>query len=70
MKHGSNLSDNFPQSRVSSQCKSTLVVIVPTMADYEALTRRLFFGNRNIRKFKTFVVMDRVKVGLSVPTDL
>ncbi|MBO9126586.1 MULTISPECIES: hypothetical protein [unclassified Rhizobium] len=23
MKHGSNLSDNFPQSRVSSQCKST-----------------------------------------------
>ena len=26
MKHGSNLSDNFPQSRVSSQCKSTNTV--------------------------------------------
>lgn len=24
MKHGSNLSDNFPQSRVSFQCKSTV----------------------------------------------
>lgn len=55
---------------VTGETDFVLVVIVPTMADYEALTRRLFFGNRNIRKFKTFVVMDRVKVGLSVPTDL
>lgn len=46
-----------------------LVVIVPTMGDYEAFTRRMFFGNPNIRKFRTFVTMDRVKVGLSVPVD-
>lgn len=46
-----------------------LVVIVPTMADYEAFTRRMFFGNPNIRKFRTFVTMDRVKVGLSVPVE-
>ena len=44
-----------------------LVVIVPTMADYEAFTRRMFFGNANIRRFRTFVTMDPVKVGLSVP---
>ena len=28
MKHGSNLSDNFPQSRVSSQCKSTILAFI------------------------------------------
>ena len=44
-----------------------LVVIVPTMADYEAFTRRMFFGNANIKRFRTFVTMDPVKVGLSVP---
>ena len=45
-----------------------MIVVVPTMADYEELTRRLFFGNNNVRKFRTFVAMDRIKVGLSVPT--
>ena len=44
-----------------------LVVVVPTMTAYEALTRRLFFGNNNVKRFRTFVAMDRVKVGLSVP---
>jgi DNA-binding Lrp family transcriptional regulator len=44
-----------------------LVVLVPSMAAYEALTRRLFFADTNIRKFKTFVAMDRVKTGLRVP---
>jgi Lrp/AsnC family leucine-responsive transcriptional regulator len=44
-----------------------LVVLVPSMAAYEALTRRLFFDNANIRKFRTFVAMDRVKAGLAVP---
>jgi hypothetical protein len=36
------------------------------MTAYEALTRRLFFGN-NVKRFRTFVAMDRVKVGLAVP---
>lgn len=46
-----------------------LVVIVPTMADYEAFTRRMFFGNPNIKKFRTFVTMDPVKVSLAVPIE-
>jgi hypothetical protein len=37
------------------------------MADYEALTRRLFFGNNTVKRFRSFVSMDRVKVGLTVP---
>src|SRR4029453_17010859 len=44
-----------------------LVMLVPNMEAYEALTRRLFFGNNNVKRFRTLVAMDRVKVGLSVP---
>lgn len=52
---------------VTGEIDFVLVVLVETMGAYEALTRRLFFGNNNVRKFRTFVAMDRVKVGLSVP---
>lgn len=44
-----------------------MVITVPTTAGCEALTRRLFFGNTNVKRFRTFVAMDRVKVGLGVP---
>ena len=44
-----------------------LVIVCPSMAHYEALTRRLFFGANNVKRFKTFVAMDRVKVGLAAP---
>ncbi|WP_425336251.1 Lrp/AsnC family transcriptional regulator [Sinorhizobium garamanticum] len=52
---------------VTGEADFILVIVVATMADYEALTRRLFFGNHNVKKFRTFVAMDRVKVGLTVP---
>ncbi|MBZ6079148.1 Lrp/AsnC family transcriptional regulator [Microvirga puerhi] len=52
---------------VTGEADFVLVVVVPTMGDYEALTRRLFFGNNNVKRFRTFVAMDRVKVGLAVP---
>ena len=51
---------------VTGDADFVLVICVPTMADYEKLTRRLFFENANVKKFRTLVVMDRVKVGLSV----
>ena len=52
---------------VTGEADFVLVILVPTMGAYEALTRRLFFGNNNVRRFRTFVAMDRVKVGLTVP---
>ena len=52
---------------VTGEADFMLVVIVPSMADYEALTKRLFFANNNVKRFQTSVAMDRVKVGLSVP---
>ncbi|MCV9997235.1 Lrp/AsnC family transcriptional regulator [Pararhizobium sp. YC-54] len=51
---------------VTGEADFVLVIVVPSMADYEALTRRLFFGNNNVKRFRTFVAMDRVKVGLNV----
>ncbi|PWE53895.1 AsnC family transcriptional regulator [Metarhizobium album] len=53
---------------VTGEADFVLVIVVPSMADYEALTRRLFFGNNNVKRFRTFVAMDRIKVGLGVPT--
>ena len=53
---------------VTGEADFVLVIVVPSMADYEALTRRLFFGNNNVKRFRTFIAMDRIKVGLGVPT--
>lgn len=44
-----------------------LVVVVPTMGAYEALTRRLFIGNDKVKRFESFVTMERIKVGLALP---
>lgn len=44
-----------------------LVVTAADVADYERLSRELFFGDRNIKKFQTQFVLEPVKVGLSVP---
>ncbi|MGX5850694.1 Lrp/AsnC family transcriptional regulator [Mesorhizobium sp. PL10] len=52
---------------VTGEADFILVITVADMSAYEALTRRLFFDSKNVRKFRTFVAMDRVKVGLTVP---
>ncbi len=44
-----------------------LIITASDMDDYEAFTRSCFFDNSNIRNFQTNVVMDPVKVGLTVP---
>ena len=54
---------------VTGEVDFILLVIVRTMADYEAITRRLFFSNKNVKRFRSFVAMDRVKVGLNVVLD-
>jgi DNA-binding Lrp family transcriptional regulator len=52
---------------VTGEADFILIIVVRSMAEYEALTRRLFFENNNVKRFRTFVSMDRVKVGLTVP---
>ncbi|MDD1792828.1 Lrp/AsnC family transcriptional regulator [Enterovibrio makurazakiensis] len=46
-----------------------LIVTAADMAGYDTFTREAFFDNANIKSFQTNVVMDPVKVGLSVPID-
>lgn len=52
---------------VTGETDFILIVVVPSMTDYEKLTRRIFFSNRNIKNFRTFVTMDIVKLGLAIP---
>lgn len=42
-------------------------ITASTMAEYEALTERLFGGDDNIRRFRTSVALTCLKVGLHVP---
>ncbi|WP_210604162.1 Lrp/AsnC family transcriptional regulator [Brevibacterium oceani] len=52
---------------VAGEWDFVLILLVKDMAEYTELTRQLFFGNDNIRRFSTQVVMDAAKVGLTVP---
>lgn len=52
---------------VTGQVDIVLLVTVADMAGYDELTRRLFLGNPNLRKFRTLVVMNALKTGLAVP---
>jgi Lrp/AsnC family transcriptional regulator, leucine-responsive regulatory protein len=52
---------------VTGEVDFVLVLTVSNMAEYETLTRELFFAEGNVKKFRTLVVMDRSKVSLEVP---
>lgn len=52
---------------VTGESDFVLVINAASMSDYEDVTRRLFFSQKNIRSFRTRVVMDAVKVSLQVP---
>lgn len=44
-----------------------LIMATGDMQEYEALTRTLFFESGNVRRFRTFVAMERLKASLNVP---
>lgn len=46
-----------------------VIMTAKDMKDYEEFTRQYFFQNSNIQRFRTNVVMDSVKVTLSVPVE-
>lgn len=52
---------------VTGEVDFVLLMLVRTMAEYEELTRSLFFENEIVRKFRTFVSMDRVKSNMEIP---
>ncbi|AOJ42464.1 hypothetical protein WJ23_31905 [Burkholderia lata] len=46
-----------------------LILCCRDMAEYTALTRSLFFAEGNVKSFRTFVAMERVKTTLNVPIE-
>ncbi|WP_312191713.1 Lrp/AsnC family transcriptional regulator [Sphingobacterium sp.] len=44
-----------------------LIIVIPSMHDYEQLTRRIFFGCKNVKSFRTIVVLSNDKQSLKIP---
>ncbi|WP_260436214.1 Lrp/AsnC family transcriptional regulator [Burkholderia sp. Bp9143] len=47
-----------------------IIMNVRTMKDYEDIARRIFYEHKSVKWFRTIVVMDRVKIGISAPFDV
>lgn len=54
---------------VAGEWDFILIFVVQNMAQYNGLTRELFFGNPNVKRFKTYVTLSRDKVGVSIPVE-
>ncbi len=52
---------------ITGEADFALIALAKNMKDYEELTQRLFFADSNVKRFRTCVVMDRTKVGMTVP---
>lgn len=52
---------------ITGEADFALIVLARDMADFEALTHRLFFEDANVKRFRTSVVMSKSKVSLDVP---
>ena len=52
---------------VTGESDFVLIMVVRSMTEYEQLTRTLFFGSGNVRKFRTVIVMRVDKLGLDIP---
>jgi len=52
---------------VTGDADFCLICTAADMAQFERLTKRLFFDSSNVRRFRTSVAMGRHKIGLSVP---
>jgi DNA-binding Lrp family transcriptional regulator len=52
---------------VTGDADFVLMLNVATMGEYEEWSRTFWDANKNVKWFRTIVVMDRVKVGLEVP---
>ena len=52
---------------VTGEFDFIVVVTARDMREYEALSRRLFIENPNVRRYKTSLVIRRVKTGTIIP---
>jgi len=54
---------------VTGQSDFVMVLTARSMEAYDAFVEEFLFANRNVRRFETMVVMDRVKVGFELPIE-
>ncbi len=54
---------------VTGDSDFALIILARDIEGFKRLTHRLFFGNPNVKRFRTSVVMDRTKVNFTVPLD-
>jgi transcriptional regulator, AsnC family len=52
---------------VTGETDFFLVIVVQSMSKYEEVTRRLFFGNENIKSFRSLIAMGIEKQGFQLP---
>ena len=52
---------------VAGEADFVLILSVATMEEYTGIAHRLFYTSEDVKWFRTTVVMDRVKVGLTIP---
>ena len=52
---------------VTGKTDFILLISMPTMEDYDKFVQKFLFENRNVKRFETHVVMDRVKIQFDVP---
>jgi DNA-binding Lrp family transcriptional regulator len=51
---------------VTGEADMVVILTVADMAEYQQLTRQLFFAEGNIKSFRTMVALERSKVSLTV----
>lgn len=52
---------------IAGEADFMMVVVAKDIADYEAFTHRFFFADKNVRKFRTSIVISTEKATLELP---
>jgi Lrp/AsnC family leucine-responsive transcriptional regulator len=55
---------------VAGEADFIVVVTAKDMHEYEAISRKLFMENPNVRYYKSSIVFERVKSGMTIPVTL
>lgn len=52
---------------IAGDADFVMIVVAKDIADYEAFTHRFFFSDKNVRKFRTSIVVSTEKATLALP---
>lgn len=52
---------------IAGEADFIMIVVAKDIQDYEAFTHRFFFTDKNVRKFRTSIVVSTVKATLELP---